>query len=114
MQYVTTLTVFFMLFFYYAVPTALLCLLEYFLARMENPWPGRVLPILSVVHSLGWALMWLVNLSSSAAAGLLLLTPLIPLVVFNIPTLIFLLIYRNTRKKFTERRAMDRKDIQDL
>ncbi|MGN8968199.1 hypothetical protein [Intestinimonas sp. HCP28S3_D6] len=114
MQYMTSLTIFFMLFFYYAVPTALLAILEYFLAKLESPWPGRVLPILSVVHALGWALMWLINLSSSAATGLLLLVPLVPLVVFNIPTLIFLLIYKNTRKKFTELRAMDRKDIQDL
>lgn len=40
--------------------------------------------------------------------------PLAVLVIFNIPTLIFLLIYKSTRKKFTERRAMDRKDIQGL
>lgn len=53
MQHMTSLTIFFMLFFYYAVPTALLAILEYFLARMESPWPGRVLPILSVVHALG-------------------------------------------------------------
>ena len=36
------------------------------------------------------------------------------LVIYNIPTLIFLLVYKYTRRNFTERRAMDRKDIQDL
>ena len=53
MQYMTTLIIFVMTFFYYALPTALLCLLEHFLAKLESPWPGRVLPILSVVHALG-------------------------------------------------------------
>ena len=113
MQYVTTLTVFFMLFFYYALPTGLLCLLEYFLSKLESPWPGRVLPILSAVHALGWALVLLLNMAEMLQPALYFL-PLAVLVVFNIPTLIFLLVYKNTRRRFTERRAMDRKDIQDL
>lgn len=96
-----------------AVPTVLLAVLEYFLARMESPWPGRVLPILSAVHALGWTLVLLLNMSTMLHPSLYFL-PLAVLVIFNIPTLIFFLIYRNTRKKFTERRAMDRKDIQDL
>ena len=98
---------------YLAVPTALLAVLEYFLARLESPWPGRALPILSVVNSLCWALVVLFNLVGPASPVLFLI-PLAVLVVFNLPTLIFLLVYRNTRRKFTERRAMDRKDIQDL
>ena len=101
------------LFLYLAVPTALLGILEYFLAKMESPWPGRVLPILSVVHSLCWALVLLLNMATMLHPSLYFL-PLAVLVIFNIPTLIFLLVYKNTRRKFTERRAMDRKDIQDL
>ena len=97
----------------YAVPTALLCLLEYFLARLESPWPGRALPILSAVHALGWALVLLLNMAEMFHPSLYFL-PLAVLVIFNIPTLIFLLVYKSTRRKFTERRAMDRKDIQDL
>ena len=113
MQYMTTLIIFVMTFFYYALPTALLCLLEHFLAKLESPWPGRVLPILSVVHSLCWTLVVLFNMSTMLHPSLYFL-PLAVLVIFNIPTLLFLLIYKNTRRKFTERRAMDRKDIQDL
>ena len=97
----------------YAVPTALLCLLEYFLAQLESPWPGRALPILSVGHALCWTLVVLFNMAGPASPTLFLI-PLVILVVFNIPTLLFLLIYKNTRRRFTERRAMDRKDIQDL
>ena len=101
------------LFLYLAFPTALLSVLEYFLAKLENPWPGRVLPILSVVNSLCWTLVVLLNLVGPASPVLFLI-PLAVLVIFNIPTLIFLLVYKNTRRRFTERRAMDRKDIQDL
>ncbi|WP_297720359.1 hypothetical protein [Intestinimonas sp.] len=101
------------LFLYLAVPTALLSILQYFLSRLESPWPGRVLPILSVVSSLCWTLVVLFNIVGPASPVLFLI-PLAMLVVFNIPTLIFLLVYKNTRKKFTERRAMDRKDLQDL
>ena len=101
------------LFLYLTLPTALLSVLEYFLAKLESPWPGRVLPILSVVNSLCWALVVLLNLVGPSSPVLFLI-PLAVLVIFNIPTLIFLLVYRNTRRKFTERRAMARKDIQDL
>ena len=101
------------LFLYFALPTALLSVLEYFLSRLESPWPGRALPILSAVHSLCWALVVLFNLIGPASPALFLM-PLVMLAVFNVPTLIFLLVYKNTRRKFTERRAMDRKDLQDL
>ena len=66
-----------------------------------------------MVHSLCWTLVVLFNMEGPASPTLFLI-PLVTLVVFNIPTLLFLLIYKNTRRKFTERRAMDRKDIQDL
>ena len=98
---------------YLAVPTALLAILEYFLAKLESPWPGRALPILSAVHALCWTLVLLLNMAEMLPPSLYFL-PLAALVILNIPTLIFLLVYKNTRRKFTERRAMDRKDIQDL
>lgn len=98
---------------YLALPTALLSILEYLLARLESPWPGRVLPILSVVNSLGWTLVLLLNMSTMLHPSLYFL-PVAVLVFFNIPTLVFLLVYKTTRRRFTERRAMDRKDIQDL
>ena len=52
---------------YLAVPAALLSVLEYFLARLESPWPGRALPILSVVNSLCWTLVVILNLVDPAA-----------------------------------------------
>ena len=36
------------------------------------------------------------------------------LVLLNIPTAIFLAVYRTTRRHFAEKRNMDHRDIQDL
>lgn len=103
----------FLLILYVAIPTALLCVVEYFLAKVESPWPGRALPILSVIFSVCVTLILIFNLTNvslwAALAGAAL-----GLVVLNIPTVLFLVIYRNTRKKFIEKKNMDRMNIQDL
>ena len=102
------------LFLALGVPTALLAVVEYFLARTESPWPGRVLPILSGVYSLLMALMVLLNISSSASPGAAALAALSVLVLLNLPTVLFSVVYRTTRRHYAERRNMDRRDIQDL
>lgn len=106
----------FMLFFLgLVVPTAALAVVEYFLARVESPWPGRILPILSGVYSLLMALMVLLNMSTAISSlGMVVLTALAVLVLLNIPTAIFLAVYRTTRRHFAEKRNMDHRDIQDL
>ena len=92
------------------IPVGLLCLLQYFLARMDSPWPGRVLPILSGIHSLMLALVLLLNLISWSAVWVVLLL----FVLLNIPTALFVVIYRTTRRKELHKRQMDRMNIQDL
>lgn len=98
---------------YVAIPTAVLCVVEYFLAKVESPWPGRALPILAVIFSVCVTLILIFNLTNvslwAALAGAAL-----GLVVLNIPTVLYLVIYRNTRKKFIEKKNMDRMNIQDL
>ena len=97
------------------LPTAALAVVEYFLARVESPWPGRILPILSGVYSLLMALMVLLNMSTAISSlGIVFLTALAVLVLLNIPTAIFLAVYRTTRRHFAEKRNMDHRDIQDL
>lgn len=96
------------------VPTAVLAVVEYFLARVESPWPGRILPILSGAYSLLMALMVLLNLAAPASSGVVLLATLAVLVLLNIPTAVFLVVYRTTRRHFVEKRNMNHRDIQDL
>ena len=102
------------LFLYLVVPTAVLGVVEYFLARVESPWPGRILPILSGLYSLLMALMVLLNLAAPASLGTVILAALGVLVLLNIPTAIFLVVYRTTRRRFAEQRSMDHRDLQDL
>lgn len=98
---------------YLGIPTALFGILEYFLARTESPWPGRVLPILSALCSVGGDLLLLFNLASqNLPAAFLSLAG--SLLILNIPTLVFLLIYRTARKRFIEKKDLDKMNIQDL
>ena len=102
------------LFLYLVVPTAVLGVVEYFLARVESPWPGRILPILSGLYSLLMALMVLLNLAAPASLSTVILAALAVLVLLNIPTAVFLVVYRTTRRRFAEQRSMDHRDLQDL
>lgn len=98
---------------YLGIPTALFGILEYFLARTESPWPGRVLPILSALCSVGGGLLLLFNLASQNLTDVF-LSLAGSLLILNIPTLVFLLIYRTARKRFIEKKDLDKMNIQDL
>lgn len=111
----TIYSVFFILIpLFILIPTGLLSILEYFLAKMESPWPGRVLPILSVVNSLCILALLLFNLISVAAAPRVLLMGLLLLAALNIPTVVFLLVYFYTRKKYIQQKGIHRMNVQDL
>ena len=60
------------------------------------------------------ALMVLLNLAAPASSGVVLLATLAVLVLLNIPTAVFLVVYRTTRRHFVEKRNMNHRDIQDL
>ena len=98
---------------YLGIPTALFGILEYFLARTESPWPGRVLPILSALCSVGGGLLLLFNLASQNLPAVF-LSLAGSLLILNIPTLVFLLIYRTARKRFIEKKDLEKMNIQDL
>ena len=98
---------------YLGIPTALFGILEYFLARTESPWPGRVLPILSALCSVGGGLLLLFNLASQNLPDVF-LSLAGSLLILNIPTLVFLLIYRTARKRFIEKKDLEKMNIQDL
>lgn len=104
------------LIFWLAIPTAIFSVIEYFLAKLESPWPGRVLPILSAVLSLAWPLFFLVNIAATGgpSVALLILWGALALIVLNIPTTIFLIVYRTTRKKLIQKKNVDKMNIQDL
>lgn len=95
------------------LPTGLLAVLEYFLAKLESPWPGRALPILSFLSSLCVSAVLLFNTADLTALPVILI-PLLALAVLNLPTLVFCAVYRSTRRKYVEQMGVDRMNIQDL
>ncbi len=95
------------------IPTGLLSILEYFLAKLESPWPGRVLPILSIINSLCICALLAFNMMGSPGPRVLLLGVVV-LALLNIPTVVFLLVYFHTRKKYIQQAGIHRMNVQDL
>ena len=100
------------LFIYLLIPTAVLGVAEYFLSKTASPWPGRVLPILSAFFSVCIAALLLFQLAASPFPAVLL--PLAALVILNLPTAVFLIIHRCTRRAVLEKKGIEKMNIQDL
>lgn len=92
-----------------------LAFLQIFLSKTQSKWPGLVLPgcsiFLSLIAGFGFHLFVLAGAS-------IILIPIIILVLFNIPTLIYLVIYmivRNNKKDSSKKnQEIQKMNIQDL
>ena len=102
-------------FFYLPIPTLLLSFLQVYLCRRNIRW-GRILPIVFAVLGVAAALVVGLavgtNLIGTAYVATALLA-LAALVLFNIPTLVYFLIYRYQKRR-RERENLDRMKIDDL
>ncbi len=87
-------------------------LIEYFLARLESPWPGRVLMFLTLTVSVIFAVIALYY--AQATLGGLFLILVGTLLALNIPTLAAFLVYRRGRRRLDEKKDVDKMNIQDL
>ena len=88
-------------------------LLQIFLSRRENRWPGLVLPLLSFLCSL----LPVLNLTDTGSVSGNILTVLTALLAGNIPTLVLLAIYWAAREKRRIKRQMEqigKIDVGDL
>ena len=87
-------------------------LLQIFLSRRVSPWPGLVLPGLSLLLSL----IPLLNVAvlPGSGAGNVLTALLLVFLLYNIPTLVLLVIYFACRGKYRRRREIDKMNAQDL
>ena len=86
--------------------------LQVFLSRRESPWPGLVLPGLSLLLSL----IPLLNVAvlPGSGAGNVLTALLLVFLLYNIPTLVLLVIYFACRERYRRRREIDKMNAQDL
>ena len=80
--------------------------LQVFLSRRESPWPGLVLPGLSLLLSL----IPLLNVAvlPGSGAGNVLTALLLVFLLYNIPTLVLLVIYFACRGKYRRRGETDK------
>lgn len=111
----TILSIVLIIFSCYAViPTILLSFLQWFLCGKNLRW-GKILPILSAVISVLICLFFLLFTLNMIGGGWLMaiLLPILTLVFFNIPTLVYYLVYR-ARKRRNEQNDLDRMKIDDL
>ena len=85
-------------------------LLQIFLSRRESRWPGLVLPGICVLFSL------IAVLSVAARGGVMesIVTILMVLVLYNLPTLVLLAIYAACRSGRRKRDEVDTMRIHDL
>ena len=114
----TLMTLFMIVYMYalYALPlaTLLLSFLQVYLCHRDLRW-GRILPIVSAVFSVGAAL-FMCFFYAPAVARRFWIVPaftLSTLAMFNIPTLVYFLIYRYQKRR-RARQDLDRMKIDDL
>lgn len=91
---------------------AVAALLEYFLAKLESPWPGRALMLLTLAVSLIFTVITLFYIQ--APLGRLLFTLPSMLLALNLPTFAAYLVYWRARRRREEKKDVDKMNIQDL
>lgn len=87
-----------------------LCFLQVYLSKREGKVPGLIIPGISFLLSLVWPGCMLVR----ACSGKAVLGMLFVMLIANIPTFIYSVIYLLCREKYRKKRQMDKMNIQDL
>ncbi len=93
------------------VPVVGLIVLQVYLCKMENDWPGLILPILSGSVSLLVILLFSLSVIRGGSA---IIVFIVAFVLINIPTIVFILIYKSVHKKYVPTKEIDKMTIQDL
>ena len=94
------------------IPTCILGVVQYLLSRLTPPWPGLIIPVLSGIGSVPLSLLFLFNLATLSPMAVLMCFLL--LVVLNLPTAVYIVIYHLTRRHLQERDEVERMNLQDL
>lgn len=85
-------------------------LLQIFLCRRSQKWPGLVLPGICVLFSL----VAVLNVAALGGVAETIGTMLLSLVVYNIPTLVLMVIYWICRQKYSRAGELEKMHIADL
>jgi hypothetical protein len=87
-------------------------ILQIFLSKRENKWLGLILPMISFLFSIMSVFTVIVFFGKSSDQNIMQFIMLF--LVYNIPTIILLVIYFACREKFKKKKEIDKMNIQDL
>ena len=94
------------------IPTCVLGVVQYLLFRLTPPWPGLIIPALSGIGSVALSLLFLFNMVALSPMGVLM--SFLLLVVLNLPTTVYIVIYCLTRRRLQSQDEVTRMNLQDL
>ena len=91
------------------IPIAIMIVLQIYLSKMKQAWPGLILPVVSAINATFIAFLLLVNSLANNLTRVFLLT-----IILYLPTTVFLVIYKKAHKRNAPSQEISRMTIQDL
>lgn len=91
------------------IPIAILIVLQIYLSKMKQAWPGLILPIISGINATIIAFLLLVNSFAMNLTRVFLLS-----IVLYLPSVIFFFIYKKAHVNSNADQEISRMTIQDL
>lgn len=91
------------------IPIAILIVLQIYLSKMKQAWPGLILPIISGINATIIAFLLLVNSFAVNLTRVFLLS-----IVLYLPSVIFFFIYKKAHVNSNANQEISRMTIQDL
>lgn len=95
--------------FFATIPIAILIVLQIYLSKMKQAWPGLILPIISGINATIIAFLLLVNSFAMNLTRVFLLS-----IVLYLPSVIFFFIYKKAHVNSNANQEISRMTIQDL
>lgn len=91
------------------IPIAILIVLQIYLSKMKQAWPGLILPVVSAIYATFNAFLILVNSFAMNLTRVFLLS-----IVLYLPSVIFFFIYKKAHVNSNANQEISRMTIQDL
>ena len=91
------------------IPIAILIVLQIYLSKMKQAWPGLILPVVSAIYATFNAFLILVNGFTMNLTRVFLLS-----IVLYLPSVIFFFIYKKAHVNSNANQEISRMTIQDL
>ena len=91
------------------IPIAILIVLQIYLSKMKQAWPGLILPVVSAINATFIAFLLLVNSLAVNLTRVFLLS-----IVLYLPSVIFFFIYKKAHVNSNANQEISRMTIQDL